>query len=193
MLWPQNVLQPSHIQEWACDVISLLILSDIRSLCALVPTFTNTDEQCRLLKCFWDETHSSVNGVFVLGQRKEGEIQRGREQGVTEKGNDRNYYSNSLCRCLEICSPSLLFYLFLHSALPFLPVCCSVTSPCLSPALLLTTVHYLLFISSAYLSSTWTSQFIHSAASHTDLPVRVSHTFIIPSQSCVHSVMQHVN
>lgn len=51
-------------------------------------TYILKDEQNRLLKCFWDKMHSSVKGVFVLGQRKEGEIQRENEgwqrRGVTE-------------------------------------------------------------------------------------------------------------
>lgn len=59
--------------------------------------------------------------MFVLGQRRERAIERVR--GVTEEGSDRNYYSNSLCRCLEISSPSLVFYLLPRSSPLHLPVC----------------------------------------------------------------------
>uniref|UniRef100_A0A7N6B035 alpha-glucosidase n=1 Tax=Anabas testudineus TaxID=64144 RepID=A0A7N6B035_ANATE len=59
---------------------------------------------------FWDDGE----GIDTEGER-----------GMTEKGNDRNYYSNSLCCCLEICSPSLLFY---HSLVPLFCVSLSVCS-----------------------------------------------------------------
>lgn len=91
--------------------------------------------------------HSSVKGMFVLGQRREGGVERQRR--MTEKGSDRNYYSNSLCHCLEICSPSPLFYLLSDSSLLHFPVCllvyvffvcfasrCSTCLPVLSKCLL---------------------------------------------------------
>uniref|UniRef100_A0A7N6ALI3 alpha-glucosidase n=1 Tax=Anabas testudineus TaxID=64144 RepID=A0A7N6ALI3_ANATE len=75
---------------------------------------------------FWDDGEGIGKGKARLCWDKE---ERGRdtegERGMTEKGNDRNYYSNSLCCCLEICSPSLLFY---HSLVPLFCVSLSVCS-----------------------------------------------------------------
>lgn len=48
------------------------------------------------------------------------------------KGSDRNDYSNSPCRCLEICSPSLLFYLRARCSPLRLPVCLRRSLLCLS-------------------------------------------------------------
>ncbi len=129
-------------------------------------------EQIQCLKCFCETMHSSVKGVFVLGQRREGEIER--ERGMTEKGSDRNYYSNSPCRCLEICSPSLLFYLLARSSPLRLPVClqCSLPMSFLfavplaqAPAHL----YYQLFLSSACLSFTLEGWLL------TSLSVRLTH------------------
>lgn len=104
------------------------------------PSYTQTHtliyEQNQWVKCFCEEMHSSVKGVFVLGQRGEWEIKR--ERGMTEKGSDRNYYSNSLCRCLEICSPSLLFYLLAPYCTPSPPS--TVEPPCVWQWRLLTCV-----------------------------------------------------
>lgn len=63
---------------------------------------------------------SSMKSVFVLGWKKR-ETDKGQE--MTEKGSDRNDYSNSVCHRPGICSPPVLFHLLPHSSLLHLAVC----------------------------------------------------------------------
>lgn len=118
------------------------------SLHFLIRSHTHTD--------IWTESVSEVLPWEVcVGTKKRGETER--ERGMKAKGSDRNYYSNSPCRCLQICSPSLLFYLRARSSPLRLPVCLQCSLPMsFSFALPLATapayLYYLLFLSSTCLS-----------------------------------------
>lgn len=137
--------------------IPLLILSETHThtqlshcLATLSHSLTHTHTD------IWTESVSEVLPWEVcVGTKKRGETER--QRGMKAKGSDRNYYSNSPCRCLQICSPSLLFYLRARSSPLRLPVCLQCSLPMsFSFALPLATapayLYYVLFLSSTCLS-----------------------------------------